>query len=335
VSCGKAGTGAVTDTYDYDGFGNLIGSAGTTPNVYRYQGEALDAETGLYCLRARYYDPVAGRFLTVDPLADEGQHPYEYAGADPVNGHDPTGQQDIIEYTLLLKVLQPPMPPDVIFGCLGSAEFAPPMTFVLEWLGSCQQAGGGAGGGPGAGSNPPSDPKEPSCCDQAKQIPRNLPVLAPILQKRTGARLLSPFSGIFNSAMEDAYNKLTTSETCCKFFGPGAVNALQSARWSFRAEGWPRVNSSGEPTSEGAETLPGAVFINSQGPFIDPGRTWVLANGGLKQEDMSGGLGDVGARAMIILHELGHLTGKFLQDTGKFAYRNPEYSNEVRKACFQ
>jgi YD repeat-containing protein len=32
--------GAVTDTYDYDAFGNIVGSTGTTPNVYRYQGEA-------------------------------------------------------------------------------------------------------------------------------------------------------------------------------------------------------------------------------------------------------------------------------------------------------
>jgi RHS repeat-associated protein len=121
-------TGAVTDTYDYDAFGNLIASTGTTANVYLYQGEALDAETGLYYLRARYYDPVAGRFLTVDPLAAQGEHPYEYAGADPVNGHDPTGQQDIIEYTLLLRVLQPPRPPNVVFTCLGGKSLEQPMS---------------------------------------------------------------------------------------------------------------------------------------------------------------------------------------------------------------
>ena len=91
-----------TDTYEYDAFGNLIGSTGTTSNVYRYQGEALDEETGLYYFRARYYDPVAGRFLTIDPLAAQGEHPYEYAGADPVNGHDPTGQQDVEEESLIV-----------------------------------------------------------------------------------------------------------------------------------------------------------------------------------------------------------------------------------------
>jgi RHS repeat-associated protein len=102
-------TGKVTDTYDYDAFGNVVGSTGTTANVYRYQGEALDAETGLYYLRARYYDPVAGRFLSVDPMADQGEHPYTYAGADPVNGaHDPTGQQEVIDYSMETAVFVPP-----------------------------------------------------------------------------------------------------------------------------------------------------------------------------------------------------------------------------------
>ncbi|MFZ0666254.1 MAG: RHS repeat-associated core domain-containing protein [Acidimicrobiales bacterium] len=39
----------------------------------------------------RYYDPATGQFLSVDPLVDETEQPYEYAGDDPVNGSDPTG----------------------------------------------------------------------------------------------------------------------------------------------------------------------------------------------------------------------------------------------------
>jgi len=84
-----------------------VGSTGTTANVYRYQGEALDGETGLYYMRARYYDPAAGRFLSVDSMADEGEHPYSYAGADPVNGHDPTGTQDVLESSFLMGVTLP------------------------------------------------------------------------------------------------------------------------------------------------------------------------------------------------------------------------------------
>ena len=54
------GAGAVTDTYDYTAFGELFGVTGTTTNAYLYTGQEFDALTGLYSLRARYYDPEAG-----------------------------------------------------------------------------------------------------------------------------------------------------------------------------------------------------------------------------------------------------------------------------------
>src|SRR5215469_17270912 len=47
-------TGAITDRYDYDAFGNIISQVGTTPNVYLYSGEQNDPNLGLYYLRARY-----------------------------------------------------------------------------------------------------------------------------------------------------------------------------------------------------------------------------------------------------------------------------------------
>ena len=94
--------GAVTDTYEYDAFGNKINSTSTTPNNYLHRAEQYDSDLGLYYLRGRYLNPAIGRFLSVDPLADEGQRRYEYAGADPVNGMGPTGNEDIIEYALLI-----------------------------------------------------------------------------------------------------------------------------------------------------------------------------------------------------------------------------------------
>jgi RHS repeat-associated protein len=102
------GSGAVTDTYEYDAWGNLTNSTGTTTNVYLYQGEQYDAETKLYYFRARYFDSLTGRFLSVDPLAAQGQRPYLYAGGDPVNGHDPTGSENIIAYSLLLAAIALP-----------------------------------------------------------------------------------------------------------------------------------------------------------------------------------------------------------------------------------
>jgi RHS repeat-associated protein len=89
-------TGAVTDTYDYDAFGNLVGLTGTTPNNYRFAGEQFDPDLNLYYNRARYLDATSGRFWTMDErygsdLAPLRLHKYLYAGANPVGNVDPSG----------------------------------------------------------------------------------------------------------------------------------------------------------------------------------------------------------------------------------------------------
>jgi RHS repeat-associated protein len=89
--------GVVTDEYEYDAFGNSFTKVGTTPNNYLYRGEQYDADLGLYYLRARYYNPSTGRFLSRDP--EDGHnwdprslHKYLYANGDPVDLKDPTGR---------------------------------------------------------------------------------------------------------------------------------------------------------------------------------------------------------------------------------------------------
>ncbi len=98
-------TGAVTDTYDYDAFGNLISSTGTTPNNYLFAGESYDAALGMYFLRARYYNSNVDRFLTMDSfegqLSDpESLHKYLYCGTNPVSCVDPTGHDGEIAESL-------------------------------------------------------------------------------------------------------------------------------------------------------------------------------------------------------------------------------------------
>jgi RHS repeat-associated protein len=91
--------GTVTDTYDYDAFGNLVDQTGTTPNNYLFAGEQYDPALGLYYNRARYLNTNTGRFWSVD--TDEGNdrdpmslNKYLYTDADPIDGTDPSGFQD-------------------------------------------------------------------------------------------------------------------------------------------------------------------------------------------------------------------------------------------------
>jgi RHS repeat-associated protein len=119
----------VTDSYEYDAFGNKINSTGTTPNSYLYRGEQYDPDLSLYYLRARYYNQATGRFLNVDPLAGDGQRRYEYAGADPVDGMDSTGNQVLFEY-------RPLIPPPLYWNpkfCFSGAGGSP----MSEYLPSC------------------------------------------------------------------------------------------------------------------------------------------------------------------------------------------------------
>ncbi len=98
--------GTVTDSYIYDAFGNLRDHLGDSDNRYLYAGEQYDPDAGLYYLRARYYDPKSGRFLTHDPYQGRQHEPvtlhrYLYAGANPIRYADPSGES----FTSVLETL--------------------------------------------------------------------------------------------------------------------------------------------------------------------------------------------------------------------------------------
>ena len=66
------------------------------PNPFRYCGEYFDKETGTIYLRARYYNPVVGRFITEDSYTGDIDDPlslnlYTYCSSDPLNFFDPSG----------------------------------------------------------------------------------------------------------------------------------------------------------------------------------------------------------------------------------------------------
>jgi RHS repeat-associated protein len=99
---------SVTDTYEYDGFGNLLNPASSgTSNNYLYRGEQFDPDLGLYYLRARYYDPLTGRFMSRDPQsgflsAPMTLHRYLYGAADPIDWRDPSGRE-LVEDALTIS----------------------------------------------------------------------------------------------------------------------------------------------------------------------------------------------------------------------------------------
>jgi RHS repeat-associated protein len=147
-------TGAVTDTYEYDAWGNMINSAGTTPNNNLYRGEQYDSDLGLYYLRARYFNPVTGRFLTRDSKAGNPRgpatlHKYLYADGDPVNGMDPSGHDDEEEEAELQELdrIGPLAETPLMFAEGGEA--------LGEGLGEGGGLGEGAGGG--LGEAPPQE----------------------------------------------------------------------------------------------------------------------------------------------------------------------------------
>ena len=94
-------SGNVTKTYEYDSFGNEVKPEKKDENPYRYCGEYYDKETEEVYLRARYYEPGVGRFITRDTYTGESDEPlslhlYTYCENDGVNMVDPSGHNRVI-----------------------------------------------------------------------------------------------------------------------------------------------------------------------------------------------------------------------------------------------
>jgi RHS repeat-associated protein len=100
----------VVQLEDYYPFGltfNSYSRENTTPQDYKYNGKELQDELGLGWLDydARFYDPVIGKWLSIDPSADKYPEwsPYNYSFNNPIRFVDPDGK-DPIEGNKVLKV---------------------------------------------------------------------------------------------------------------------------------------------------------------------------------------------------------------------------------------
>ncbi|HOV28159.1 MAG TPA: RHS repeat-associated core domain-containing protein [Pseudobacteroides sp.] len=85
------GRGEIVNRYKYDAFGNTIEAVEKVHNRFRYAGEQFDPVTGQYYLRARFYNPVIGRFTQEDTYRGDGLNLYAYVQNNPVKYVDPSG----------------------------------------------------------------------------------------------------------------------------------------------------------------------------------------------------------------------------------------------------
>jgi RHS repeat-associated protein len=109
--------GTKSDHLLYDSYGDLMEETNPTVNVrYRFAGREFDAATGLYCYRARYYEPSDGRFITEDPTGIRigSSNRYAYVNNNPVDNTDSTGLQGVSGFPSFV----------VVPGSGGTAQFA-------------------------------------------------------------------------------------------------------------------------------------------------------------------------------------------------------------------
>lgn len=91
-------TGAIAATYSYDAYGNTTASTiGKVTTPLQFAGQYQDAESGLYYMRARYYDPATAQFLSRDPAVAVTRSAYGYVGDNPLNSKDPSGLLDYFD----------------------------------------------------------------------------------------------------------------------------------------------------------------------------------------------------------------------------------------------
>ena len=88
--------GNLTSSPKYDVYGAVRANAGTASTKQGFVGSlghVIDTETGLIYMRARYYDPANGRFVSQDP---ENRHSnwFNYCQNNPTNRIDSNGKAD-------------------------------------------------------------------------------------------------------------------------------------------------------------------------------------------------------------------------------------------------
>jgi RHS repeat-associated protein len=143
IALTDSATKTVQRSYEYDPWGALTGGSDVKPftdaDRARFKGALwLGPQVDVYYMRARWYEPKSGRFLSEDPIGLAGGiNPYTFVNNDPINRRDPTGTCDEDEELWV-----------IFYDNDKNGQFSPGDTVVGYY---CKNVGGGSGGNAGPG----------------------------------------------------------------------------------------------------------------------------------------------------------------------------------------
>ncbi len=100
-------TGTAVKQVDYDAFGNVLSDTKLALDIpFGFAAGMSDPDHELIRFGARDYQPATGRWTAKDPILFAGGfNLYGYAGNDPVNKTDRTGQQNLIEFGIIVVLI--------------------------------------------------------------------------------------------------------------------------------------------------------------------------------------------------------------------------------------
>ena len=122
-------SGNLTDTRGFDVYGAVRSNSGTATSRHGFSGSlghTGENETGLIYMRARYMDPVVGRFVSEDPERS-GKNWFEYASSNPVTSVDRSGKWPWLIQMILTLDSQIPQPLKAEIGSWAGYWFLDPL----------------------------------------------------------------------------------------------------------------------------------------------------------------------------------------------------------------
>jgi len=305
-------------------YGELWSPQVSSATTKKYTTYERDAESNLDYAINRYVSNVYGRFQSIDkggviPHQPTSLNRYIYAMNDPVNGTDPDGNIMKCDFGFVRDRQ------GLATGCLPPPP--PPMPGSSREESACWELapGGCDGGEEGGGGAPQTD---------------DIPALNGTF---TAAELAA-----YNAGMRMAIDMLDPTkrgynQTCADALGAeiGALDSLRNASWQFGDLGVPTIQTRGAVTSFSAthaatNPVTGSVTINSFGGFVNSD-TYTATGQFSNLMGFPGDLNHDQVRALIILHEVGHLSGRFHKDAGPGVPANASQNNTnaVIQNCFR